>query len=213
MFTGLITDVGKIVSVAPLGAPAVHGQLADQRMVLATAYDMSQVDIGASIACNGICLTVVSKAEGQFAVDVSGETLSVTTARDWREGTLVNLEQSLRLGDEMGGHIVSGHVDCIATVTTWEAVADSMLLQIDVPSRYAALVAAKGSVTIDGVSLTINRVADDGDTSRIDINVIPHTQEKTAFKSLLAGDIVNIEFDMLARYVARLAEVKDRQHG
>jgi riboflavin synthase len=195
MFTGIITDVGSIRSV--------EGDI-DRRFVLETAFDMLTVDIGASIACNGVCLTVVDKEQGWFAVDVSAESLKVTSLADWSVGTEVNLERSLKLGDEMGGHIVTGHVDCLGTITNFAEVGGSIDLRISVDAIHSHLIAPKGSVTVNGVSLTVNDVKDHADRAEIFINLIPHTQDVTNFRRSKVGDAVNIEFDILARYVARL---------
>lgn len=191
MFTGLITDVGRVVAVER------HG---DTRFTLATRFEMDQVPLGASIACSGVCLTVVAKADGHFAVDVSAETLSRTTLGGWREGTPVNLERALRLGDELGGHLVSGHVDGVATVCDRRPDGDSLRLTFQAPAELARFIAPKGSVALDGVSLTVNEV----DGTRFGINVIPHTQRCTTLGALQPGDRVNLEIDLLARYVARL---------
>jgi riboflavin synthase len=197
MFTGIVTDVGRIRSVE--GAP-------DKRVVIETAFDMAGVEIGASIACAGVCLTVVDKDTGWFAVDVSAETLGVTTLGAWQEGTAVNLERSLKLGDEMGGHIVTGHVDCVGEIVLFEDRGQSVAMDVSVPKRLGGFVAQKGSVTVDGASLTVNAVADMADTTRFSINLIPHTQEVTSFRTAKAGDRVNVEFDILARYVSRLQD-------
>jgi riboflavin synthase len=193
MFTGIITDVGRVVSVADQG---------DRRFVLSTAFDMDTVDLGASISCSGCCLTVVEKAAGRFAVDVSGETLSVTTLGDWREGTEVNLERALRLGDELGGHIVSGHVDGVGEVVSVRPEGASHRIVFEAPAGLARFIASKGSIAVDGVSLTVNEV----DGRRFGTNIIPHTLTHTTFHGLAPGRRVNLEIDMLARYVARLLE-------
>lgn len=195
MFTGIVTDVGRIRSVD--GA-------ADKQIVIETVYDMAAVEIGASIACSGVCLTVVDKDTGWFKVDVSAETLKVTSLEDWQEGTAVNLERSLKLGDEMGGHIVTGHVDCVGTIVRFEELGQSVVMDIAVPHALGGFVAQKGSVAIDGASLTVNDVEDTGDETRFSINLIPHTQAVTSFRDSKAGDKVNVEFDILARYVSRL---------
>ena len=197
MFTGIVTDVGTVRSMDGDG---------DIRVAIDTSYETSSIDIGASIACSGVCLTVVDKGDGWFSADVSRETLSVTSLADWKEGALVNLERSLKVGDELGGHIVTGHVDCVGTVDTWSPVDDSMLLEVKVPKKFAHLVAQKGSVSIDGASLTVNRVEDLEDGARFSINIIPHTQEVTNFRALKQGARVNVEFDILARYVSRLQD-------
>ncbi|WP_375428360.1 riboflavin synthase [uncultured Sphingomonas sp.] len=199
MFTGIITDIGTIDRVETRG---------DTRVVVSTGYDTGTVDLGASISCSGVCLTVVDKAPagepGWFAVDVSGETLSRTAQGQWREGRRLNLERAMKLGDEMGGHIVTGHVDGIAEVVAVAAEGDSRRIDIAVPADLAPYVAGKGSITIDGVSLTVNGVADEGARSRFWINVIPHTQGATTLGGLEPGMAVNIEIDVLARYLKRM---------
>ncbi|HYG88291.1 MAG TPA: riboflavin synthase [Azospirillum sp.] len=191
MFTGIITDVGRVRAIERQG---------DTRFTIETAFDMETVPIGASIANNGVCLTVVEKGPGWFAVQASGETLSKTTLGGWREGTRVNLERAMRLGDELGGHIVSGHVDGVATVVDVRPDGESVRLTFETPPGLAKYVASKGSVALDGVSLTVNEV----NGARFDVNIIPHTQVATTFGDLKPGDRVNMEIDMLARYVARL---------
>lgn len=193
MFTGLITDVGRIAAVELRG---------DRRFVIETGFDTATIPLGASIACNGVCLTAVDLRPGAFMVDVSAETLSRTTAGAWRAGTPVNLERSLKLGDELGGHLVYGHVDGVAQVVDVRPEGDSHRWRFQSPPGLSRFVAAKGSVALDGVSLTVNEV--DGDT--FGVNIIPHTRAKTTFGRLDAGDFVNMEVDMLARYVARLVE-------
>ena len=197
MFTGIVTDVGTVQSVEGEG---------DVRLTLSTSYDTSGIDIGASIACSGVCLTVVSKGENFFSADVSRETTSVTNLGAWKNGTEVNLERSLKVGDELGGHIVTGHVDCVGEIVTFESVDESILLQIRVPEEFGYNVAKKGSITINGISLTVNEVEDLQDGTKVSINVIPHTQEVTNFRQAKVGDKVNVEFDILARYVARLQD-------
>lgn len=191
MFTGIITDVGSVRSVEKQG---------DTRFTIETAFDMDAVPIGASIANNGVCLTVVEKGQGWFAVQASAETLSKTTLGTWGAGTRVNLERSLKLGDELGGHLVYGHVDGVATVVGVRPDGESVRLTFEAPAGLEKYVASKGSVALDGVSLTINEV----DGARFGINIIPHTQIATTFGELKPGDRVNLEVDMLARYVARL---------
>jgi len=191
MFTGIITDVGRVRSVEKQG---------DTRFTIETAFDMDAVPIGASIANNGVCLTVVEKGPGWFAVQASAETLSKTTLGRWAEGTRVNLERSLKLGDELGGHLVYGHVDGVATLVDVRPDGESLRLTFEAPAGLEKYVASKGSVALDGVSLTINEV----DGARFGINIIPHTQTATTFGDLKPGDRVNLEVDMLARYVARL---------
>jgi|SRR5579864_2371796 len=191
MFTGIITDVGRVRAVVPSG---------DTRFAIATAYDTAEIALGASIACAGVCLTVVEKAVGWFAVQASAETLSRTTLGAWRVGTSVNLERALRLGDELGGHIVSGHVDAVADIVERRPEGDSVRFVFEVPAACERAVAPKGSVALDGVSLTVNEVKG----RRFGVNIIPHTQAKTTFGEARVGDRVNLEIDMLARYVARL---------
>ncbi|KJS37650.1 MAG: riboflavin synthase subunit alpha [Rhodospirillaceae bacterium BRH_c57] len=194
MFTGIITDLGKVARVERKGD--------DARFEFATAYDMAGVAIGASIACNGVCLTVIAKGDHTFAVDASAETLSKTTLGTWTEGTAVNFERALAVGDELGGHIVSGHVDGVATVVAVEPAGESVRYTFEAPQALKKFVAPKGSVALDGVSLTVNEV----DDARFGINVIPHTQQVTTFGGLVPGAKVNMEIDMLARYVARLMD-------
>ena len=193
MFTGIITDLGRVRSIAPGGVT---------RIVLETGYDTETVAMGASIACNGACLSVVDKGPGWFAVDASAETLARTTIGDWEPGTPVNLERPLKLGDELGGHLVSGHVDGLAEITDRWADGDSMRFEIRVPASLQHFIAPKGSVALDGVSLTVNEV----EGQRFGVNIIPVTQRETSFGRLAPGDRVNLEIDMLARYLARLME-------
>lgn len=199
MFTGIITDIGSVKSIEQRG---------DTRFVIRTRYDTDGVDIGASICCSGACLTVIEKGrDGSgdwFAVDVSAETLSKTTLGDWRAETPINLERALKVGDELGGHIVSGHVDGVGTVVDSAAEGDSVRWVFEVPDGIAPFVAPKGSIAINGVSLTVNEVED----KRFGVNIIPHTAEQTTFGTLAVGDKVNLEVDPLARYVARLLEMK-----
>jgi riboflavin synthase len=203
MFTGIVTGLGEVRSVSPIG----QGQ--DMRLVIATPPGFlsgpgALVAIGASIACSGCCLTAVALDGDCFLVDVSAETLSKTTLGRWRPGTRVNLERSLRLGDEMGGHIVSGHVDGLGYLVSATPENGSMRLIFRVPPSLARLIAPKGSIGVDGVSLTVNEAGDDG----FGVNIIPHTASATTLGALSPGDPVNIEIDMLARYVARLAETR-----
>jgi len=193
MFTGIITDLGRIRAVSAGTADA------DTRFEISTAFDTATVDIGASIACSGPCLTVVEKGKGWFAVEASGETLRRTSLGRWRKGTKVNLERSLQLGDEMGGHIVTGHIDCVAEIAAMVNEGASVRFDVRVPSDYLSFIAAKGSIALEGVSLTVNDV--EGDC--FSINVIRHTQDCTTFGDLKTGDPVNLEVDVLARYVAR----------
>jgi riboflavin synthase len=200
MFTGIITDVGRIEAVQARG---------DLRVRIGCGYDMASVDLGASIACSGVCLTVVDKGEGWFAVDVSAETQSRTAPGMWSEGKRLNLERALKIGDELGGHIVTGHVDGIGEVTTAEPVGDSTRIDIAAGSEIAPYVAAKGSMALDGVSLTVNEVqaAPNGGVV-FSVNIIPHTAAQTSFSDVAAGQRINIEIDILARYLGRMMEVR-----
>jgi len=197
MFTGIVTDKGRVLSIEKKG---------DTRIVIETAFAADTIDVGASIACSGVCFTVVERgsdsAGNWFAVDASDETLSKTSVGSWKEGAAVNLERSLKLGDEMGGHIVLGHVDGVAQVEAVAPEGDSVRFTFKAPKALAPFIAPKGSITLDGVSLTVNEVA--GET--FGVNLIPHTQEVTTFGEAKAGGKVNLEIDVLARYVARLKE-------
>ena len=199
MFTGIVTDIGKVRSIDRPG---------DVRIAIDTIYDSQAIDIGASIACSGVCLTVVEKGrDGEqdwFAVEVSDETLDCTNLKNWSEGHAVNLERAMRPADEFGGHIVSGHVDGVGEVLKIEEVADSKCYRFRVPPGLKPFIAAKGSIAVDGVSLTVNRVED----ADFEVNLIPHTQKVTTLGMLAEGDKVNLEIDMLARYVARLMDVE-----
>jgi riboflavin synthase len=195
MFTGIITDIGRVRSIEHVGDGGT-------RVAFDTAYDTSEIALGASIACAGICLTVVDTGRGWFAVEASNETLARTTMSHWAKGSPINLERALCVGDELGGHIVSGHVDGVATVAAVEPDGDSLRYVFQVDGELARFIAEKGSVTIDGVSLTVNGTSGD----RFDVNIIPYTHDNTTFKGLDAGDHANVEIDMLARYVARLQE-------
>ncbi|MGI9490713.1 MAG: riboflavin synthase [Geminicoccaceae bacterium] len=190
MFTGIITDVGRIVSIDDR-----HGR----QMTIETALPLEGIAIGGSIATSGICLTAVEKDDNCFSAIASGATLDVTTAGRWRVGDRVNLERSLRIGDELGGHIVFGHVDAVGTVTALDTIAESHRLEIDVPEELTPLIAVKGSITVDGISLTVNEAG----RARFAVNIIPHTFTETNLADRRPGDAVNIEIDMLARYVAR----------
>jgi riboflavin synthase len=193
MFTGIITDLGTVRSIVPGG---------DTKLVVATRFPMDEVAIGASIACSGACLTVVEKDSGWFAALVSAETLARTSLGSWREGTRINLERPLRLGDELGGHMVLGHVDGLARIVERRPEGDSLRFTFEAPADLARLIAPKGSVALDGVSLTVNEV----DSRRFGVNIIPHTQSCTSFGTAAVGDSVNLEIDPLARYVARLLQ-------
>lgn len=203
MFTGIITDSGTIERIDHAD-DARH----DRRIVVRSGYDMATVDLGASIACSGVCLTVIDKGglagSGWFAADVSGETVSRTPPAQWRAGRRLNLERALKLGEELGGHIVTGHVDGIGAIVEMRADGDSKRIAIAVPPELAPYVAPKGSITIDGVSLTVNDVTDHADVTHFAVNVIPHTQAVTTLGALQAGDAVNIEIDVLARYLKRM---------
>jgi len=199
MFTGIITDIGTVTAAA---------QRADLRVTIATGYDTSGIALGASIACSGVCLTVVDKGPGSFAVDVSGETLRHSAAAQWTAGAKLNLERALKVGDELGGHIVTGHVDAVGRVVGLDAEGGSTRLTIAAPAAVAPFIAAKGSVALSGVSLTVNAVGAGADGGvRFDLNIIPHTWEWTTFGGLAVGDEVNIEIDVLARYLGRMREV------
>ncbi|MCF8474491.1 MAG: riboflavin synthase [Emcibacter sp.] len=195
MFTGIITDIGSVKSISNKG---------DTHIKLNTAFETGTIDIGASIACSGVCLTVVDKGDDWFAVDASAETLACTNIGDWTVGMGVNLERALKIGDELGGHIVTGHVDGVGKVLSITSEGDSKRFQFSVPRDLAKYIAEKGSATVNGVSLTINEVIDDKDQTSFGVNIIPHTQEKTTFSKLKIGDRVNLEIDILARYVARM---------
>lgn len=200
MFTGIITDIGTIVSAEKRG---------DLRLVIGTAYDMDSVAIGASIACSGVCLTVVEKADGWFAVDASAETVSRTASGMWAAGNRLNLERALKVGDELGGHIVTGHVDGIGRIVASEQVGDSWQVTISAPATLAAYIAAKGSITVDGVSLTVNQLDDQTDgTVQFMLNIIPHTAAMTTLNALPIGREVNLEIDVLARYLKRMEELR-----
>ena len=194
MFTGIVTDVGKV--------RAVRDTNRDRRFEIEIAFDLSTVEIGASIAHAGCCLTVVEKGEGWFAVEVSGETLDRTTLGEWSEGRPVNLERSARVGDELGGHIVSGHVDGVGEIISIVSEGGSHRVKVRVPRPLHRYIAPKGSIAIEGVSLTVNEVEDDV----LGVNLIPHTWEVTTLGGLSVGSKVNLEIDMLARYLARWRE-------
>lgn len=200
MFTGIITDVGTVRSAE---------QRADLRLTIACSFDMAGVELGASIACSGVCLTVVDKGDDWFAVDVSGETLSRTANGLWSEGARLNLERPLRVGDDLGGHFVTGHVDCIGEIVEVRPDGGSSRVEIAVPLDYAPLIAAKGSITLDGVSLTVNEVGDADDGRMLfSVNVIPHTAECTSFNDMAPTRQLNVEVDVLARYIDRMMSKK-----
>ena len=195
MFTGIITDIGIVRAVEMRG---------DMRARIGCGYDMAGVDMGASIASDGVCLTVVAKGDDWYDVDISAETLSKTNigSNGWQVGQRLNLERALRVGDELGGHIVSGHVDGVARIVSAVNDGDSLRLTFEAPPELARFVAPKGSVALNGTSLTVNEV----EGNRFGINLIPHTQQVTTWGDAREGDAVNLEIDTLARYVARLAE-------
>jgi riboflavin synthase len=195
MFTGIITDVGRIVAAEQRG---------DLRLRIACGYDMATVDLGASIACSGVCLTVAGKGDDWFEVDLSAETLSRSAPGMWEAGRRLNLERSLKLGDELGGHIVTGHVDGVGEVVVTEPVGDSTRVLIEAPAELARYIAGKGSVAVDGVSLTVNAV----DGGRFELNIIPHTARQTNFGDLAVGRRVNLEIDILARYLGRMLDMR-----
>ncbi len=199
MFTGIITDIGRIDSIEERG---------DLRVTIACGYDTTGLAIGASVACSGVCLTVVAKAPGQFSVDVSAETRRRTAAAQWTAGRRLNLERALKVGDELGGHIVTGHVDAVASVVSTTPEGDSRRIVFAVPHAIAPFVAPKGSIAVDGVSLTVNDVVDQADgAAYFAVNIIPHTAEWTTLGDLDAGREVNIEIDVLARYLSRMRQV------
>jgi len=193
MFTGIITDLGRVRRLR-------RGDLLD--LTIATAFDISAIPIGASIACSGACLTVVAVEPGAFSIQASVETLAHTTLGQWEVGTPVNLERSLRLGDELGGHLVLGHVDGLARIVERRSEAESVRFVVEVPIELAPFIASKGSVALDGVSLTVNELAQD----RFGVNIIPHSLSCTTFGQAQPGQQMNLEIDLIARYVARLLQ-------
>jgi riboflavin synthase len=199
MFTGIVTDIGEVLAAEPRGEGLV-------RLTIGCRYERASIAIGASIACSGICLTVVGIGEQggrtAFSVDAGAETLAVSTAAPWRAGTRLNLERALRIGDELGGHLVTGHVDGLAAIIAREDLPDTARLALRVPPSLARFIAPKGSVALDGVSLTVNAV--EGDT--FSTLIIPHTLGVTTFGTARQGDTVNLEVDLMARYAARLME-------
>jgi riboflavin synthase len=196
MFTGIVTDIGTVAEAE---------QRSDLRLTIRCGYDMASVDLGASICCSGVCLTVVDKGDAWFAVDVSTETLSRTANDLWKQGARLNLERPLRVGDELGGHFVTGHVDCIGDIVGICPEGGSTRIGVSVPGDYAALIAPKGSIALNGVSLTVNdvREAEDGAT-HFSVNIIPHTAEHTTLGAVTAGGQLNVEVDVLARYIDRM---------
>ena len=204
MFTGIITDIGTVRSIERRG---------DLRLVIDSGYDMGGVDLGASIACSGACLTVVDKApageKGWFAVDVSAETIARTAPGLFERGARLNLERALKVGDELGGHIVTGHVDGIGTLVSADPEGDSIRIVIEAPAALASYLVAKGSITVDGVSLTVNGIEDvAGGACRFGLNIIPHTQQLTTLDDLTPGRRFNLEIDILARYLGRMEQLR-----
>jgi riboflavin synthase len=202
MFTGIVTDIGEIAALTPVAQGQLH------RLRIACRYDRATIADGASIACNGVCLTVVASGivgdRTWFEVDAAAETLGMTTAKHWAVGTRLNLERALKIGDELGGHIVAGHADGIATIVSRDDLPDMARFELSTSRDLARFIAAKGSVTLDGVSLTVNKVADVTFT----VLIIPHTLSVTTIGTWQAGSEVNIEVDLMARYAARLSEMK-----
>ena len=202
MFTGIITDIGEITNFTP----TTQGQL--HRLRIACGYDQTTIADGASIACNGVCLTVVqsgvAKGKTWFEVDTAAETLRLTTAKGWGKGTRLNLERALKIGDELGGHIVAGHVDGIATILSRDNLPDMAKFELRAPRDLAKFIAAKGSITLDGVSLTVNTAVDD----RFSVLIIPHTLKMTTLGGWQAQTEINLEVDLMARYAARLTEMR-----
>lgn len=201
MFTGIVTDVGTIAATEKQG---------DLHVRVATAYETAGIDLGASISCSGVCLTVVDKGAGWVAFDVSGETISRTAPGMWASGRKLNLERALRLGEELGGHIVTGHVDGIGTAKSIEEVGGSHHVVIAAGPELAPYIAPKGSITVDGVSLTVNAVRDTAEGVEFDLNIIPHTASVTTFGALEAGQAVNLEIDVLARYLQRMESLRGK---
>ena len=201
MFTGIISDIGTIRSIEHRG---------DLRAVVATAYDTNGVDLGASISCSGVCLTVIDKGPGWFTVDISGETVSRTAQGQWSEGRKLNLERAMKLGEELGGHIVTGHVDGVAEIVRIEPSGDSKTIAFRIARDLAPYIAAKGSVTVDGVSLTVNTVSDGTEGTDFTVNLIPHTQAVTTLGAIEVGQAVNIEIDVLARYLSRMRSLLEK---
>jgi riboflavin synthase len=195
MFTGIVTDIGEVVATEERAEGL-------RRLTIACAYDPASIAIGASISCSGVCMTAVATGRNSFSVDAAAETLKVTTVGRWRIGTRVNLERALKMGDELGGHLVSGHVDGLAELVKREDLTDMAQLTLRVPKPLPRLIAQKGSVALDGVSLTVNDVADD----RFSVLIIPHTLSVTTLGALTLGDALNLEVDVMARYAARLME-------
>jgi riboflavin synthase len=202
MFTGIVTAIGTIEKAEQRG---------DLRLVITCDYDMGGVALGASIACSGCCLTVVDKGADWFAVDASAETISKTAPAMWAAGARLNLERALKVGDELGGHIVTGHVDGVGSITSISPIGGSHQVEIRAPAALAPYIAEKGSIAVDGVSLTVNNVSDDADgTARFTLNIIPHTWDVTTLGDWAVGSNVNLEIDTLARYLKRMEDVRSR---
>ena len=199
MFTGIITDIGTISAIEERG---------DLRVTVQTGYDTAGIAIGASVANSGVCLTVVSKAANSISFDVSAETLRCTASGMWSQGARLNLERALKVGDELGGHIVTGHVDAVGQIASITAEGDSKRFTFQIPASVAPYVAPKGSICLNGASLTVNEVSDDDLGHWFTVNIIPHTAEWTTFGTAKAGDEVNIEIDVLARYLFRMNQLK-----
>ena len=198
MFTGIITDIGSVLSINESG----------NKFKISTLFNHHEIDVGASICCSGICLTVTEKGPhingSYFNVDVSDETLSRTTAKNWRNNSLINLERSLKFGDEMGGHLVSGHVDCLSKIISIKKIKNGNIFTIEYPEIYKKFIASKGSVCLDGISLTVNDVFD----NKFTVNIISHTENNTTWKDIKEGDSINTEIDIFARYISRQIEEK-----
>jgi riboflavin synthase len=201
MFTGIVTDVGTVEAAETRG---------DLRLQVTTQYQTAEIDLGASVACSGVCLTVVDKGPGWLAFDVSAESLARTAPGMWEPGRRLNLERALRLGDELGGHIVTGHVDGIGQVASVREEGGSHRVVIAAPHAIAPYIASKGSITVDGVSLTVNEIEDTDEGVRFGLNIIPHTAEVTTFGALQPGQFVNLEIDVLARYLQRMEALRAR---
>jgi riboflavin synthase len=201
MFTGIVTDIGEV-------SEAHHGN-GLLTLTIATAYDTGKIALGASIGCSGVCLTAVALELGRFTVEVSDESLARSTLRAWRTGTRVNLEQAMRLGDEMGGHLVQGHVDGVVRVAERRPDGESVRFTLEAPAALAPFIAPKGSVALDGVSLTVNEV----DGVNFGVNIIPHTLTHTTFGDARPGAQMNLEIDLIARYVGRLLDARGAAHG
>ena len=199
MFTGIVTDLGEIVESEQRG---------DLRLRIGTGYDLGTVTMGASIACSGVCLTVVDKGDDWFAVDISAETISRTARDMWADGARLNLERALRVGDELGGHIVTGHVDGVGEVVSVPPEGDPTRVVVRVPGELAPAVAAKGSITLDGVSLTVNSVDDGEHGTFLAVNIIPHTSQMTTLGGIALGRQLNVEIDVLARYLDRMLKAR-----